>query len=146
MNVFCSDALLNRNAREYILICYYLGLELLRGMGVKINKPCVTRNCVKYEGLELKNDQKRLNIKTTRNLGMKVKSILNQLNGTLYFIKRRGLKTLRILPHHTLYFKKIQLIGTHPIVLHILRRLVNRRTQEFVTIKKSCRLYILYQI
>ena len=77
MNVFCSEALLNRNAREYILICYYLGLELLRGMGVKISKPCVTRNCVKYKGLELKNDQKRLNIKITRNLGMKVKSILN---------------------------------------------------------------------
>ena len=27
---FLSDAILNRNTREYILICYYLGLELLR--------------------------------------------------------------------------------------------------------------------
>ena len=46
-------------------------------MEVKIKKPYVSRNLVKYEGLELKNDRKRLNIKFTRNLGMKVKSVLN---------------------------------------------------------------------
>ena len=78
MNVFFSDAILNRNTREYILICYYLGLELLRtGMEVKMKKPYVSRNLVKYVGLELKNDQRKLNIKCMLNLGMKVQSILN---------------------------------------------------------------------
>ena len=42
-----------------------------------MKKPFVARNLVKYEGLELKNEQRRLNIKCTRNLGMKVKSVLN---------------------------------------------------------------------
>ena len=58
-------------------------------MEVKIKKPYVSRNLVKYEGLEVKNERRRLNIKFTRNLGMKVKSILNskiQLNGTLYIL------------------------------------------------------------
>ena len=78
MNVFFSDAILNRNTREYILICYYLGLELLRtGMEVKMKRPYVSRNLVKYEGLEVKNERRRLNIKFSRNLGMKVKIILN---------------------------------------------------------------------
>ena len=42
-----------------------------------MKKPFVARNLVKYEGLELKNEQQRLNIKCTHNLGMKIKSVLN---------------------------------------------------------------------
>ena len=45
-------------------------------MEVKMKRPYVSRNLVKYEGLEVKNERRRLNIKFTRNLGMKVKSIL----------------------------------------------------------------------
>ena len=75
--MFFSEAILKRNAREYILVCYYLGLELLRGTEVTMKKPFVARNLVKYEGLELKNEQQRLIIKCTHNLGMKIKSVLN---------------------------------------------------------------------
>ena len=46
-------------------------------MEVKLKKPYVSTNLVKYEGIELKNDRRRLNIKFTRNLGKKVKSVLN---------------------------------------------------------------------
>ena len=55
-------------------------------MEVKMKKLYVSRNLMKNEGLELKNVQRRLNIKFTRNLGMKVKSVLNSKSSMGLFI------------------------------------------------------------